>query len=102
MPISAEELLVAAGLPATIRVPWGAHVPSNAPGVYCVSLSSRPDRNSGTFDIAPISAAALRRWLGRVPHGSALSFRKRISTRCSFSVIDTAHRIRPCSSGSLP
>ena len=66
MPISANELFGTAGLSVAMQVRWGAHVPSDSPGVYCVSLSSRPDRNGGTLAEAPISVAALHSWLERV------------------------------------
>ena len=58
--LGASELLRSLGLLVDGPVRWGAPVPSRAPGVFVVELP-------GGADSAPIDAAALRRWLERVP-----------------------------------
>jgi hypothetical protein len=68
MPTTVSQLFHSAEITRTGMVKWGERVPSRATGVYIVSLSANPNLNDGLLDKAPISIAAIRLWISRVPN----------------------------------
>jgi hypothetical protein len=67
MPTTVSHLLEVAGLQLAGVVPWSTPLPTNAPGVYIVSLSPDPNQNARVQSIAPIDRGAVQRWIARVP-----------------------------------
>ena len=61
------EILETIPVEQTGVVRWCEPVPTNATGVYIVSLSERCEQNDRLFDEAPINLAAVEKWLRRVP-----------------------------------
>ena len=67
MPSTVLGILDQVGLSLSGHTEWGQDVAAGEPGIYFVSLSADPGANLGTYTLAPISLAAVQRWLAAVP-----------------------------------
>jgi hypothetical protein len=67
MPTTVSQLFQSAKINLTGTVKWRERVPSQADGVYVVSLSADSTLNAGILENAPISLEAVRKWVIRVP-----------------------------------
>ena len=67
MPITVTELFSRSNVSYLERVRWGIYPVADTAGIYAVSLSSDPGKNDNLHAEAPISVAAVQRWMRRVP-----------------------------------
>jgi len=67
VPSTVLGILDQVGLSLSGHVEWRQVVGLEGPGIYLVSLSADPGANLGTCTRAPISVAAVQRWLATVP-----------------------------------
>ena len=67
MPSTVRSIFEVADIEITGKARWGETVRSRSTGVYVVSMSADPAQNLGVRAQAPISVAALRQWLAKVP-----------------------------------
>ena len=67
MPSTISELFDVAHLKLTGMVSWGELPEYRGPGIYIISLSDDPDRNSRVEETVPIDDAVLGEWLLKAP-----------------------------------
>lgn len=69
MATTINNLLINTGLdPRQLKtVKWGQPLVSSSIGIYIISTSGQPDKNSNLYDQAPIDDNILRFWLSKVP-----------------------------------